>query len=158
LTTFKPSNKIGLINNDLYLKEKELFNMGKVYSAQNVAAYIIYELNDAKVFVNLTAIQQILADVNVMWQKVFGHCAFLESTHNLASAGFTVKEVAEEYKEHGTAHLLKPAKEWFLKYGEFQLVQRPYAVPNYSAKEEILMKKILTAYRIRAYELADVAV
>lgn len=132
--------------------------MEKAYSAQNVAAYIIYELNNAKVFVNQGAIQQILAEVNVMWQKVFGRCAFIETTHNLVATGFTVKEVAEEYKEHRTAHLLEPAKEWFLKYGDFQLVQRPYAVPNYSAKEEILMKKILEAYRLRTYAHANVAV
>ena len=132
--------------------------MGKVYSAQNVAAYIIYELNDAKVFVNADAIQQILADVSMMWKKVFGHCAFSETTHNLENDGFFVKEVADEYKEQGTAHLLEPAKEWFLKYGEFQLVKRPYAVPNYSAKEEILMKKILTAFRLNTYTPLTIAV
>lgn len=132
--------------------------MGNVYSAQNVAAYVIYELNEAKIFVNATAIQQILADVNTMWQKVFGRCAFSETTHNLTATGFVVKEVEEEYKSFGAAHLLEPAKEWFLKYGEFQLVQRPYAVPNYSFKEEILMKKILTAYRLQAYALEYVAV
>lgn len=132
--------------------------MGKVYSAQNVAAYIIYELNEIKEFVNACSIQQILADVNAMWQNVFGHAAFSETTHDFHKVGYTVQEVADEYKEHGSAHILEPAKEWFLKYGEFQLVQRPYAVPNYTAKEEIMMNKILTAYRLRAYNLANVAV
>lgn len=132
--------------------------MGKVYSAQNVAAYIIYELNDAKEFVNACNIQKILADVNTMWHKVFGYCAFSETTHDLKCSGYTVKEVAEEYKLQGSAHILEPAKEWFLKYGEFQLVQRPYAIPNYSAKEEILMKKILTAYLVRSYKSVNIAV
>lgn len=89
--------------------------MGNVYSAQNVAAYIIYELNDLERFVNAMTIQVILADVEMMWQKVFGHCAFSETTFHLSEVGYVVKEVAEEYKEHGTAHLLEPAKEWFLK-------------------------------------------
>ncbi|WP_339263617.1 hypothetical protein MKY07_01785 [Solibacillus sp. FSL W7-1472] len=132
--------------------------MGKVYSAQNVAAYIIYELNDVKEFVNACAIQQILADVNTMWQHVFGHSAFSEQAHDLATAGYVIKEVAEEYRIHGTAHILSPAREWFLKYGEFQLVERPYAVPDFSAKEEIVMTKILTAYRLRAYNDINVAV
>ncbi|MEK4698279.1 hypothetical protein MKX47_01720 [Solibacillus sp. FSL R7-0668] len=132
--------------------------MGKVYSAQNVAAYIIYELNEEKEFVNACSIQQILADVNAMWHSVFGHHAFSETTHDFLKFGYTVQEVADEYKEHGTAHILEPAKEWFLKYGEFQLVQRPYAVPNFSVKEEIVMHKILTAYRLRTYNLVNVAV
>lgn len=132
--------------------------MGKVYSAQNVTAYIIYELNEIKEFVNACSIQQILADVNAMWHNVFGHAAFSETAHDFHKVGYTVQEVADEYKEHGSAHLLEPAKEWFLKYGEFQLVQRPYAVPNYTAKEEIVMNKILAAYRVRAYNLANVAV
>lgn len=155
MTKLKPSNKIGIRNR---LKEKELFDMGKVYSAQNIAAYIIYELNDAKEFVNACSIQQILADVNVMWQRVFGHDAFSETTHDLEVTGYTVKEVADEYKVHGLAHLLEPAKEWFLKYGEFQLVQRPFAVPNFTAKEAIMLNKVLTAYRLRAYEFVKVAV
>ena len=133
--------------------------MGKVYSAQNVAAYIIYELNEVKEYINACAIQQILADVNVMWQKVFGHSAFSEQTHNLETTGYVIKEVDEEYNIHGSAHILTPAREWFLKYGEFQLVQRPYAVPNYSVKEELVMTKILNAHRSRGvYNSVNVAV
>ena len=132
--------------------------MGKVYSAQNVAAYVIYELNEVKEFVNACSIQQILADVNTMWQNVFGHVAFSETTHDLQTAGYIVKEVADEYQELGTAHIVEPAKEWFLKYGEFQLVQRPYAVPNFSAIEAIVMRKILAAYRLRTYNAVNVAV
>ena len=132
--------------------------MGNIYSAQNVAAYAIYELNDAKELVNAFDIQQILADVNTMWFKVFGHSAFSETTHDLKSTGYTVKEVAEEYWEHGSAHLLEPAKEWYLKYGTFQLIKRPYAVPNFTAKEEIILKKVLTAYRFHNYTRVNVAV
>ena len=132
--------------------------MGNIYSAQNVAAYAIYELNDAKELVNAFDIQQILADVNTMWYKVFGHSAFSETTHDLKSTGYTVKEVAEEYKEHGSAHLLEPAKEWYLKYGTFQLIKRPYAIPNFTAKEEIILNKVLTAYRFHNYTRVNVAV
>ena len=66
--------------------------------------------------------------------------------------------MADDYKELGTAHIVEPAKEWFLKYGEFQLVQRPYAVPNFSAVEAIVMRKILAAYRLRVYNAVNVAV
>lgn len=132
--------------------------MGNVYSAQNVAAYIIYELNELERFVNAMTIQEILADVEMMWQKVFGHCAFSETTHHLSEVGYVVKEVAEEYKEHGTAHLLEPAKEWFLKYGEFQLVQRPVAIPNFTAKEQLLMKKIINIYHLHNYDRVKMAV
>lgn len=132
--------------------------MGKVYSAQNVAAYVIYELNEVKEFVNACSIQQILADMNAMWLNVFGHYAFSETTYDLKTSGYVVKEVADDYKELGTAHIVEPAKEWFLKYGEFQLVQRPYAVPNFSAVEVIVMRKILAAYRLRTYNAVNVAV
>ena len=132
--------------------------MGNIYSAQNVTAYVIYEFNDAKEFLNACGIQQILADVNLMWHKVFGHSAFSEQTHDLKSTGYTVKEIADEYKEHGSAHLIEPAKEWFLKYGEFQLVRRPYAVPNFTAKEEIILKRVLAAFRLQNYAFVNVAV
>lgn len=89
--------------------------MGKVYSAQNIAAYIIYELNDVKEFVNACAIQQILADVNTMWQHVFGHNAFSEQAHDLSTEGYVVREVAEAYKIHGTAHILSPKKRMVFK-------------------------------------------
>ena len=132
--------------------------MGNVYSAQNVAAYIIYELNDLERFVNAMTIQEILADVDMMWQKVFGYCAFSETTHYLSEVGYTVKEVAESYKEFDAAQLLEPAKEWFLKYGEFQLVHRPYAIPNYTAKEQLLMKKIINVYHLHNYNRVKMAV
>ncbi|ATP38816.1 hypothetical protein CSE16_01625 [Solibacillus sp. R5-41] len=132
--------------------------MGNVYSAQNVAAYIIYELNDLKKFVNAMTIQEILADVELMWQKVFGHCAFSETTYHLSKSGYVVKEIAVEYKEHGVAHILVPAKEWYLKYGEFQLVQRPFAIPNYTVKEQLLMKKIISIYHLHNIERVKVAV
>ena len=132
--------------------------MGNIYSAQNVAAYAIYELNSVKEFVNACSIQRILADVDNMWHKVFGHSAFSETTHDLKTEGYIVKEVANEYKEHGSAHLLEPAKEWYLKYGTFQLIKRPYAVPNFTAKEEIILKKVLASYRCRNYTAINVAV
>ncbi|MEK4228135.1 hypothetical protein [Solibacillus sp. FSL H8-0538] len=131
--------------------------MGNVYSAQNVAAYIIYELNDVHTFVNQLSIQHLLADVEIMWQKVYGHCAFSEATHSL-EAGYVVKEVFDAYKEYYNNHIPAPAKEWFLRYGEFQLIHRPYGIPAYTADELTVMTKILDAYRTTILEKVSVAV
>ena len=121
--------------------------MGNVYSAQNVAAYFVYELNEVHTFVNQISIQHLLGQVNAMWKKAFGHSAFSEVTHDLEVTGYAVKEVYDAYKEHGTNHLAEPAKEWYLKYGEFQLVYRTYGVPSFTKKEEKIVKKVLDAYR-----------
>lgn len=129
--------------------------MGNVYSAQNVAAFIVYELNDVHTFVNQLAIHHLLADIEKMWQKVFGHCAFSESTHSLES-GYVVKEVFDAYKEYGNNHIPTPAKEWFLKYGEFQLILRPYGIPSYTVEELKIMRAILDSYQTSS--LDDVAV
>lgn len=127
--------------------------MSNVYSAQNVAAYLIYELNDVHAFINSIAIQHLLADVNSMWQKVFGHCAFSEATHFLEN-GHVVKEVAEAYEELDNGHISEPAKEWYLKYGEFQLILRPYGIPAYTAKEQLVMSKVIDRYRSEAIDIA----
>ena len=127
--------------------------MGNVYSAQNVAAYLVYELNDVHTFVNQIAIQHLLADVDAMWQKVFGHCAFSESTHSL-DTGYFVKEVFEAYEEYGNNHIPTPAKEWYLKYGEFQLILRPYGIPAYTEKETIVVNKIISRYRSESVNMA----
>lgn len=121
--------------------------MGNVYSAQNVAAYFVYELNEVHTFVNQISIQYLLGQVNAMWKKAFGHSAFSEITHDLEATGYVVKEVYDAYKEYGTNHLEEPAKEWYLKYGEFQLVHRTYGVPPFTKKEEMIAKKVLDRYR-----------
>ncbi|MFF5997025.1 hypothetical protein AAGS61_20165 [Lysinibacillus sp. KU-BSD001] len=129
--------------------------MGNVYSAQNVAAYVVYELNEVHAFVNQISIQYLLERVDAMWKKAFGHSAFSEATHDLETTGYIVKEVYDAYQEYGTNHISLPAKEWFLKFGEFQLVHRTYGVPPFTKKEEIIVKKVLDRYR---HSYADVAV
>lgn len=128
--------------------------MGNIHSAQNVAAYFVYECNDAKKFINDCTIQQLLAEVDVMWKKAFGHCAFHEQTLDFQN-GIYIKDVHDAYKEHGNKHITEPAKEWFLKYGEFQLILRPYAVPNFNAKEQIVIRKAINrVYKIHKQALA----
>ncbi|MED3661124.1 hypothetical protein NST62_00400 [Ureibacillus sp. FSL K6-8385] len=121
--------------------------MKKVYSAQNFAAYIIYELNETNTFVNAKALQHLLAVVKQRWESVFGYSPYREKTYSLLTHGYVVKEVHDEYKEYGERLITEPAKEWYLKYGDFQLIRRPYAVPAFSTEEEQLMRKILNQYR-----------
>jgi hypothetical protein len=119
--------------------------MGNVYSAQNVAAYFVYELNEMNAYINANIIQELLADVNTMWQKVFGRCAFTEKTHSLHE-GYVVKEVADAYKDFGNNHIHEPAREWYLKYGQFQLILRPYGIPAFTTKEKLIVTKIIDRY------------
>lgn len=127
--------------------------MNNVYSAQNFAAYFVYELNEVQTFVNQISIQHLLGQINAMWKQAFGQNAFTESTHNLAETGYTVKEVFDAYEENGTGHIEEPAKEWFLAYGEFQLVYRAYGIPAFTQKEEMLVRKLLNRYR-SSYSIA----
>ncbi|WP_332647760.1 hypothetical protein [Lysinibacillus sp. 54212] len=121
--------------------------MGNVYSAQNITAYFVYELNEVETFINQKVIQNLLAAVDTMWKKTFGHSAFSEETHDLASTGYVVNEVYEAYREHGGDHIVMPAKEWYLAYGQFQLVHRTYGIPAFTKKEEIIVRKIMDRYR-----------
>lgn len=132
--------------------------MRNVYSAQNVAAYFVYELNEVETFINQISIQHLLSVVEVMWKKAFGHSAFSEETHDPASTGYVVKEVYEAYKEHGANHITIPAKEWFLAYGQFQLVHRTYGIPAFTIKEEIIIKKIVDRYRTISSKKFSIAV
>ena len=131
--------------------------MANVYSAQHVAAYFIYELNEVDVFINQISIQHLLGQIDSMWKKTFGHGAFSERTYDFEDAGYVVKEVYDAYKELGTGHIELPAKEWYLKYGEFQLVHRTYGIPPFTQKEEIIAQKVLHHYR-SSLEGIDVAV
>lgn len=121
--------------------------MGNVYSAQHVAAYFIYELNDLNTFINPIALQHLLAEVENTWQKVYGYSAFAEKTSSLKDAGYVVKEVYDAYKEIGEEHILVPAKEWYLEYGKFQLVYRTYGVPSYTVEEVKIINNIIDKYR-----------
>ena len=120
--------------------------MGNVYSAQNVASYFIYELNESNEFVNCMSIQHLLATVEIRWQQTFGHTAFKEIVH-AKEEGYTVKEVLDTYAEHDENHIELPATEYYLKYGTFQLVERTYAVPNFTPVEEKIVQAALAQYR-----------
>ncbi|MFF2179518.1 hypothetical protein ACFVT8_24150 [Lysinibacillus sp. NPDC058147] len=122
--------------------------MGNVYSAQNIASYLIYELNEGHVFVNNMSIQNILASVELKWQEIFGHSAFKEMVY-FKEEGYTVKEVFEAYESYGASHIPLPATEYYLKYGTFQLVERTYAIPNFTQEEIRLVQQALTQYRYK---------
>ncbi|UPW84841.1 hypothetical protein [Lysinibacillus sp. Ag94] len=122
--------------------------MGNVYSAQNIASYLIYELNEGHVFVNNMSIQNILASVERKWQENFGHSAFIEMVY-VKEEGYTVKEVFEAYESYGANHIPLPATEYYLKYGTFQLVERTYAIPNFTREEIGLVQQALIQYRYK---------
>ncbi|MFC7686139.1 hypothetical protein [Ureibacillus sp. GCM10028918] len=125
--------------------------MGNIYSAQNFAAYLIYELNEKGTFINSFSLQRLLAVVDNLWYKNFGHTAFEEETTNFIEKNYYVKEVFEAYKEFEDQHLLIPAKEWHLEYGQFQLVHRPYGVPKFTTKELLVINRVVS--KIRKYTL-----
>ncbi|MEK5330204.1 hypothetical protein [Lysinibacillus sp. FSL W8-0992] len=124
--------------------------MGNVYRAQNVTAYIIYELNESQHFVNNLSIQNLLSTVETKWQQTFGHSAFEEIVY-AKEEGYIVKEVFEEYEANGTSHIALPATEYYLKYGSFQLIERTYAVPNFTQEEIKLVQSALAQYRYRLF-------
>ncbi|MFJ5790748.1 hypothetical protein ACIP9G_11680 [Lysinibacillus sp. NPDC093197] len=124
--------------------------MGNVYRAQNVTAYIIYELNESQHFVNNLSIQNLLSTVETKWQQTFGHSAFEEIVY-AKEEGYIVKEVFEEYEANGTSHIALPATEYYLKYGSFQLIERTYAVPNFTQEEIKLVQLALAQYRYRLF-------
>ncbi|TKI68047.1 hypothetical protein FC756_11735 [Lysinibacillus mangiferihumi] len=128
--------------------------MGNIYRAQNVTAYLIYELNESHHFVNNMAIQYLLSTVESKWQQTFGHSAFEEIVY-AKEEGYTVKEVFEEYKVHGTDHIALPATEYYLQYGSFQLIERTYAIPNFTQEEIKLVQSALAQYRYRLFLLAS---
>ena len=121
--------------------------MGNIYSAHNIAAYFIYELNDQHIFVNSDALQHLLADVASVWNKIYGHNAFSEQVNSIAQNGYIVKEVKDAYETYGTNHIEEPAKDWELEFGKFQLVYRPYGVPRFTVEEEKIMKDIINKYK-----------
>ena len=120
--------------------------MGNVYSAQNIASYLIYELNENHVFVNNMSIQNILASVESKWVQTFGHSAFNEFVY-AKEEGYIVKEVFEAYEIYGASHIPVPATEYYLKYGTFQLVERTYAIPNFTQEEIELVQQVISTYR-----------
>lgn len=121
--------------------------MGNVYSAQNFAAYFIYELNEKQSFVNAITIQHLLAEVEEVWQNMYGHSAFKESKFSLREKGYVVKEVFEAYKDNRSEHITLPAKEWHLPYGQFQLIYRTYGIPPFTKEEEKIIQSLLRKYQ-----------
>lgn len=121
--------------------------MGNIYSAQNIAAYFIYELNEKGAFINAFSLQRLLAGVDNLWHKTFGHTAYKEETATFSESNYYVKEVFEAYKEFGNHHLSIPAKEWHLEYGQFQLVQRTYGVPVFTTKEMLLVNSVINKFK-----------
>lgn len=120
--------------------------MGNRYSAQNVAAYFIYEFNERNLFINGHILQQLLSDVDIKWNKVFGHSVYIEQVTSIKEKGYTVKEVFEKYSEFKDEHIELPAREWYLKYGEFQLVYRTYGIPPFTPLEEQFVQEIIKIY------------
>lgn len=120
--------------------------MGNRYSAQNVAAYFIYEFNERNLFINANILQELLFKVEVVWNKLFGHSAFEEQVTSIKEKGYAIKEVYEKYEELKDNHIELPAREWYLKYGEFQLVYRPYGIPPFNSKEEQVVQKIIDRF------------
>lgn len=120
--------------------------MGNIYSAQNIAAYFIYELNEKGAFINSHSLQRLLAVVDKLWYKTFGHSAFKEETASFSESNYYVKDIYEAYEEFGNQHLTLPAKEWHLEYGQFQLVQRTYGVPVFTSKEALIVNSVLNKF------------
>lgn len=116
--------------------------MGNVYKAQNIASYLIYELTEKSYIPTKVQLQQLLRSVDVNWMCIFGHSAYLEEKYPYEN--YYIYEVYKTYEEQfPTDYITEPAKEWFLPYGHFQLVYRPYAVPAFSPLEKVLMQKIV---------------
>lgn len=132
--------------------------MANVYSAQNVTSYFIYELNETYQFINAIAVQQLLYQVDQLWMSSFGHSIFSEQTHCLQTFGYYIKEVHEAYAEHGNKHIPLPAREWFLKYGEFQLVYRTYSVPAFTEEEQKIVNEIINRYVTTTFDSVNIAV
>ncbi|KAB0441085.1 hypothetical protein [Lysinibacillus fusiformis] len=128
--------------------------MGNLYSAQNIASYLIYELNEGHVFVNNQSIQHILTLVECKWQQIFGHSAYQEQVCT-DDIGYTIKEVYEAYEKYGVRHIQLPATEFYLKYGTFQLVERTYAIPNFTEEEISIVQQALTQYRFQLLSKAS---
>lgn len=122
------------------------------YSAQNVAAYFIYEFNENNLFINREILQKLLLDLEVEWKNFFGHSAYLEEVTSIKEKGYAVKEVHEKYAELQDKHIEHPAKDWYLKFGEFQLVYRPYGIPPFTVVEEQLAKKVVHNYRKKIFK------
>ena len=119
--------------------------MGNAYSAQNVASFLIYELTEKSYKPTKMQLQQLLRIVDLNWMSIFGHSAFHEEKH--LNEKYYIYEVYQTYEEQFRSnYIMEPAKEWFLPYGQFQLIYRPFAVPAFSPLEKIVMQKMIKKF------------
>ena len=119
--------------------------MGKGYSAQNIASFLIYELTEKSYKPTKMQLQQLLRIVDLNWMSIFGHSAFHEKKHS--NENYYIYEVYQTYEEQFQSdYITEPAREWFLPYGQFQLIYRPFAVPAFSPLEKIVMQKIIQKF------------
>lgn len=115
------------------------------YSAQHVSAYLIGQLNEQSVQINGFELQQLLKNVDRTWRKVFGQCAFSEQVH--PSRDYYIEDVFNTYKEQfGDGPIDRPAMEWYLPYGQFQLCLRPYTIPTFSPLENVVISRVVSEY------------
>ena len=115
--------------------------MGNVYSAHNVAAYLIEELNRMQKCMNATTLQHLLANIDAAWVQTFGHRAFSEPATPTKTT--YIQSVHMEYKQYGQQPITTPELEWHLPYGAFQFILRPYNDLNLTTKEQIIMHKVI---------------
>ena len=119
--------------------------MGNAYSAQNIASFLIYELTEKSYKPTKMQLQQLLRIVDLNWMSIFGQSAFHEEKHS--NGNYYIYEVFQTYEEQfHSNYITEPAKEWFLPYGQFQLIYRPFAVPAFSPLEKIVMQKIIQKF------------
>ncbi|MEE1131660.1 MAG: hypothetical protein UHX00_08600 [Caryophanon sp.] len=123
--------------------------MANKYSAQNIAAYFIYEMNERQAFINNEVLQHMLAQLNRVWTKHFGQSAFIEEVASPA-CHYSVEDVYNTYAEAESAHIDAPAKEWTLPYGKFQLVYRTIPAPKFTADELRIVSHVARQHRLLA--------
>ena len=116
--------------------------MGNVYSAQNIASYLIFELKERSFTLTKQQLQSLLRTVDMNWMNIFGNRACQEKPHT--NEIFYIEEVYSTYNEQFKQNqITEPAKEWFLSYGQFQLVYQAYKVPAFSQLEKFVIQQVL---------------
>ena len=119
--------------------------MGNVYSAQNIASYLIFELKEYSYTLTKQQLQSLLQTVDMKWMTIFGNRACQEKPH--ANEMYYIEEVYATYNEQFKQNeITEPAKEWYLSYGQFQLVYQAYKVPAFSQLEKYIMNQIIESF------------
>ena len=119
--------------------------MGNVYSAQNIASYLIFELKEYSYTLTKQQLQSLLQTVDMNWMNIFGNRAYHEKPHT--NEAYYIEEVYITYNEQFKQNeITEPAKEWYLSYGQFQLVYQAYKVPAFSQLEKFIMHQIIESF------------